>query len=355
MRGLAAWWVVLYHVHETLPEGMPAPLLRLLASGYLAVDLFFVLSGFVIALAHAGEFRRPGWPATRRFLGLRLARIYPLHAVMLAAFLLNPLAIVLFSAHAAPGPAYAPGYFVQSVFLVQNWGFSGETAWNVPAWSISTEWFAYLLFPGLAWGLARLGGSWRTLAAAGALLLALDLAAGRAGGLGARIEQFGLLRCVLEFAVGLCAFRLWRLGAGPRRRAWAELCLALCLALVAATLALGLPGEALLPAAFALLVLALAERRSLASRLLSWRPLERLGAYSYATYLCHYFVRDWVRFLLLPGFHPAPGRAWLALLAYGVGTAALSVPLHRLVERPGRRIGRRWATRSAGKVEAPGG
>ncbi len=343
--------------------------------GFLAVDLFFVLSGFVISLAHADEFApsaAPRAPLARRFLVLRLARIYPLHAVMLVLFLLNPLALSLFSAQGDPGPRYAPAYFVESLLLVQNWGFAPELAWNVPAWSISTEWFAYLLFPLLAGALLRLARPasatspraipsptrpsppepatlpperrWVPLLLAAALLVALAVAAHAAGGLGGSIERFGLLRCVLEFAVGLCVFRLWRATAPAARRRWAELATLVAVLLVVAWLLLPLLDGAVLPLAFALLVFALAERRSTASRLLSAPLLERVGTYSYATYLCHYFVRDWVRFLLLPAGSLAPGR-WGAVLAYVVATAVLSVPLHRWVEVPGRRLGRRWANR----------
>ena len=97
VRGIAAWWVVLYHFRENLPSRSPEWLLALTAHGYLAVDLFFILSGFVLALNYAESFRGSLAGATN-FYQLRFARIYPLHFVMLMLFLLNPLAIALFSA-----------------------------------------------------------------------------------------------------------------------------------------------------------------------------------------------------------------------------------------------------------------
>ena len=82
IRGIAAWWVVLYHFREHLPSGCPEWLLALTAHGYLAVDLFFILSGFVLALNYAESL--PGDLAgATGFYRLRFARIYPLHFVIL--------------------------------------------------------------------------------------------------------------------------------------------------------------------------------------------------------------------------------------------------------------------------------
>ncbi|MFC7542487.1 acyltransferase family protein [Siccirubricoccus deserti] len=119
IRGLAAWWVVLYHVRELLPPTMPPMLHAALAHGYLAVDLFFMLSGFVISLDYSTQFARLDAGQVRRFLLLRLGRIYPLHLVMLIAFVANPIAIGLFSAAGRVGERYAADYFLLSLLLMQ--------------------------------------------------------------------------------------------------------------------------------------------------------------------------------------------------------------------------------------------
>src|SRR5260221_174467 len=98
IRGLAAWWVVLYHFKEEFPrEFVGTPIFHFVAHGDFAVDLFFELSGFVIALNYASAFRRPTWMQYTKFLILRLARIYPLYIFILLIFLINPLAIALWS------------------------------------------------------------------------------------------------------------------------------------------------------------------------------------------------------------------------------------------------------------------
>src|SRR5438477_8690358 len=208
IRGIAAWWVVLYHFRQYLPTGRPEWLSALTAHGYLAVDLFFILSGFVLALNYAESFRRSLAGATD-FYRLRFGRIYPLHFVMLMLFLLNPLAVALFSA-SGDTSAYGWDYFVLSLFLVQNWGFSTELAWNDPAWSISTEVFAYLFFPLAAMLMGRVimtvGAALLVMVA---LLITLALAAQAEGGsLGFDIPGFGLTRCCLQFLLGMLVWRL---------------------------------------------------------------------------------------------------------------------------------------------------
>src|SRR5438270_10257910 len=76
MRGLAAWWVVLYHFRDEVPQGLFGnALYSVISHGDLAVDFFFELSGFVIALRYAGRFNRPNWTAYKEFLVARTARL----------------------------------------------------------------------------------------------------------------------------------------------------------------------------------------------------------------------------------------------------------------------------------------
>ena len=83
-RGLAAWLVVLYHIRAAIP-GLPPFAEALLAKGYLAVDLFFILSGFVLWISWGDRFARDGRAAAMPFIKKRIARVWPLHAAVLAA------------------------------------------------------------------------------------------------------------------------------------------------------------------------------------------------------------------------------------------------------------------------------
>ncbi len=336
IRGIAAWWVVLYHFREAIPAWVPDCFKAIAGQGYLAVDLFFQLSGFVIALNYAHQFQTLSASGVGNFLLRRLARIYPLHAVMLVAYLATPLAILLLSSHGALGERFGLGYFVMSACLVQNWGFTSGLDWNVPAWSISTEWFAYLLFPLLAWASARyLAGSWRALAAAAALFALLGGAAFLTGsGLGGDIPRFGLWRCVLQFSAGTM---LWLIVSRYPAEGW-RLSLASVISLLGlSSFALWTaPNFVAVPISFCALIYVLTNSSAWPSRLLRWRVLERAGIVSYSTYLSHYLVKEWVKFALVrPGI-----PAGLPLLVFIVLVIFASRFLYARVEEPGRQLWR---------------
>jgi len=331
IRGLAAWWVVLYHFNEMIPEWIPDILLAFIRQGYLAVDLFFILSGFILGLNYGERFRN-GLAGTAEFYWHRVARIYPLHLAMLMLFLLNPLALSLFSTSRDIAD-FPPDYFLMSLLLVQNWGFTTQLAWNVPAWSISTEVFAYILFPLAALAIGRWVRSTGTVIVGMlAVMVILALAAGMVGGsLGDDIPRFGLTRCCLEFLLGMLVWRLRALvGFATAPASAVALLAAAVLCLAYATLPLR--DALVMPAAWTLLVLGLADRGTGLARLMEARWLELLGLVSYATYLSHFFIRSWVKFLLLrPG---VPEE--VALLAYLILVAIASILFYRWVELPGR-------------------
>lgn len=90
LRGLAALWVVLYHdSHQYFPNLHPENVTNLLDKGYLAVDLLFMLSGFMMTHVHHGTFARESASGYWDFLKARIARLYPLHLVILFLFLAN--------------------------------------------------------------------------------------------------------------------------------------------------------------------------------------------------------------------------------------------------------------------------
>ena len=346
LRGAAAWWVVAYHMRELVPPGTLGG--AFVHRGSFAVDLFFVLSGFVIGLAYGDVFARGcGVRDHARFLGLRLARVYPVHLVMLGLFLTVPLALVA-TGREVDGCRYSGEAFVQSALLVQNWGWGRCFVWNVPAWSISTELAAYLVFPWVAAALVRAGrGGGVALATAGLGLLLLCWGLGEVtGGLARNTPRYGLWRCLSE-----CALGTWVWVAAGR---WRVPSMALLVGSAALALAYALgaaSAQAALPGCFGLLVWGLSQTRPAAGGL-GWRALLWLGEVSFSTYMVHFLVREWVRMGLLgrvPDGVVVGAYLGLVLLA--------SAALHAVVERPGRRWGRaavaRW-TRPAGALAGGG-
>lgn len=328
-RGLAAWLVVLYHIRLSI-AGLPSSVLAVFGKGYLAVDFFFLLSGFVIALTWTE--RLGGWAQTRRFWWKRVARVYPLHLVMLGVAV--ALALLLASTGRADARVFPPAELPLHLLLLQNWGFTDALSWNNPAWSISAEAVAYLLFPLFAllvdwrrWpGIAVLGGIGTLLAG----LYGVMTLSGAAT-LGIDIPHLGLPRCLCEFLAGTGLADLWR-----RWRARPLLPAILCAAVAAGggVLTRHLPETATVPATFAAALLALALTAGQPRNPLEWAPLHYLGRISYATYLSH-----WLLFFAFKlAFVSDPLAVPPALIAlYLLLVLATSIALYHLIELPAQR------------------
>ncbi len=131
--------------------------------GRLGVDLFFALSGFILTHTY---LRRLG-PAVRvrgtvDFWWLRLARIYPVHIVMLFIAGGAVVAQAKVTGESLDRDWLNPIDFAKNLFLVQEWGPEPQRGWNFVAWSLSMEWLAYLVFPLLVlllWFLHRTRGN----------------------------------------------------------------------------------------------------------------------------------------------------------------------------------------------------
>lgn len=333
IRGIAAWLVVLYHIRLSLAGIVPESLIAAMAKGYLAVDLFFILSGFVLWYNYADRLGEGGIGEAGTFLWRRIARIWPLHAVVLTLFVLLALALA-FTGRSTAG--YPVAELPLHILLIQNWGMTPELSWNHPAWSISTELAAYLLFP-----LAVVALRWRQLptpaliALIAALALAIHLLFALRGhdNLGEEIVRLGLWRCLLEFAMGNLLCLLWLRWRGLRLRApGAALA---CAAVVAVAWGLGLPETAFVPAAFATGLLALALSRGPLVRALGGAVPRYLGEISYSTYLAHYLL--FIVFKLL--FVDASLQiGWGGLAGFLALVLAASVALYHLVEKPAQRL-----------------
>ena len=319
-RGIAAWLIVLYHIRLSI-AGLPRWAAAVLDKGYLAVDFFFLLSGFVIWLTWHDRLRAGDRATIVRFLQKRIARIWPLHLAMLAVAVMLALAL---AAAGRSDPVFPFAELPLHLLLVQNWGFTRELHWNDPAWSISCELAAYLLFPLLVRWL-----DWRHLPAgvllviAVMLLLAIHVVMADQPALGTDIPRFGLVRCLCEFGTGTIIAALWLRGAG-------RAALPVSLALLAAW-RLGAVETLVVPAALAALLLALAR----STFLLQGRAIHWLGEISYATYLSHYLLWKIVK-LAFVADPTAVSPVLIAIYLLLVLTA--SAILYRGVERPAQRL-----------------
>jgi peptidoglycan/LPS O-acetylase OafA/YrhL len=350
LRGVAALVVVLFHMMARWPTHLHA--LPFMQGGYLSVDVFFVLSGFVIA--HAYGERLPGSPrAVATFLGRRWLRIYPLHFAMLA--LLLALETAKLAAQWRGGHPDVPPFagnndvtgLAENALMIQSWVGTPRLGWNAPSWSLSAEAGAYLIFAAAAWaGLMRRSAVLAACAGAGILILAavawrqdtLDLT-----------HRAGLVRCFAGFAVGVFLERLHHLGRLPPGIARLQVPAAVTLVVLAG---IGHGWLVLAAPTIALLVASLCADEGPLAGLLRTSPLQFLGRISYSLYLVQVPLLM-VTESVLKALHLRTSAldAWtgdgigLVYLAALVATATLT---YRVIERPARR-----SLRSAGPPPQP--
>ena len=190
LRGLAAVWVALHHAE--LGWSLPASrtLHDVLLFGQLAVDVFFILSGFIMARV----YRDLRWPGAGRFALRRLSRIYPLHVSVMLALALS----ALLSERFRSGSTHPWGDFLPDLLLL-NPLLQRPPAWNPPSWSAGVELCCYLLFLPLAFLLRRLP---RPALLAFALIAAVSAAAVQARFAGTTVGIGALLRGLSGFTLG---------------------------------------------------------------------------------------------------------------------------------------------------------
>lgn len=355
VRFFLALGVVLFHLQLTW-TWPTQDYTGLIERARLGVDVFFILSGFVLAYVYARQVEE-GRYSHRRFLIARLARIYPAHLAVLVFMVAIALAAL------AMGETFDPARYsllglLQTALLIHAWTPTDTPIeWNGPSWSLSAEWGAYLLFPIFAWlGVKLRGRPLVLLVIAAGLFAGLD-AAYRAvfGDLLTHAEfNVGVLRILPTFLAGVALHHLSaRLSPTPR--------IAVLAALAATLVLIGLmhvsADERLVVAAAAGLVLALA----LVSKARADGPLAApwllfLGEASYAIYLFHLpMIVLWknARAVLLGGdsAYAMPMAEAAALIGVIVVGGSL---IHALLERPARIwIRRRFLDRPASLVASP--
>lgn len=337
MRFFAAMWVVAYHFTPSLGLGMPP----LIAKGYLGVELFFVLSGFILSHVYMEAFGDHRFRYLD-FLWARLARIFPVHLVTLAGLGAVVIAASLVGVNAGEH-VLAWASLPAQLTLTQAWGLGLTGGWNHPSWSISAEWFAYLTFPAFAlliWPLR----SRPKLAVLLAMILVVGLNIGfqRVAGfpLTKATIAWGALRIVPCFALGCAIWLLWRSDFIRSPRVTGAVVLGSVAAVVACALA-GAP-DWLSVCLFGVLILSLGSLASTGSKLLTAPLWVYLGEVSFAVYMVcipwQLVFENGARKLLGLNGETLPPLLWGVLFA---GVVPVAMIVHHLVERPAREAMRR--------------
>jgi peptidoglycan/LPS O-acetylase OafA/YrhL len=303
LRAIAVVPVVLFHAH--------APFM---AGGFVGVDVFFVISGFLITRLLAADIAADRFSLVQ-FYERRVRRIWPAFLAVVAAtsivatFLLMPGALVEFAHSVLSSTVFASNilFYLETDY----WSAPAHTKPLLHTWSLSVEEQFYIVFPLLLWGLFKLERAWTTRirVVLGVLAVVSLIACVVATGARSADDEAGAA------AFYLAPFRAWELLAGAllalevlpplRRRLWRELAAAAGLIAIGVAVfsfddGTAFPGAAaLLPVVGAsLIVYAGQGGDSLVARALSRRPVVFVGHISYSLYLWHWpclvFVGLWV-------------------------------------------------------------
>ncbi len=352
VRFFAALWVVLFHWRTTWAVDVDR-YTGLLESGRYGVDIFFVLSGFVLAHVYFRKVEARQFDYGK-FLVARLARIYPLHIAVFGFVGLMVVVSAMLGIATEKG-MFPLGHILPNVLLIQAWGFTPGATWNVPAWSISAEWFAYLMFPLFALlGLRFARRPFLGLALGLLLFFAFDrLYLALIGSpLPSATDNLGILRIVPEFLIGFMLYLIGR-RTSPLPR-WLRNG-GLALTILALVLAAHWRLDARLIALLSIpLVYDLAELSKITPAKL-WRfdPTIYLGRVSYSIYLLHvpFFMAVYNVMQDLLGWVDGPlsTPVMLAVLAVFL---PVSMASYHLVETPARVHVRYWGERLVEAVRA---
>jgi peptidoglycan/LPS O-acetylase OafA/YrhL len=329
LRGIAAFVVVMFHV------ALGAQL-RLFSAGYLGVDAFFILSGFVLAHVHADKFNNwhPGIYIS--FLKARVARIYPLHLFMLCVVAAAISSLPwLRSSYIDADQRFGLSCFVASALLIQNWFHWMPGCWNTPSWALSALWFAYLIFPAVLFLTQCARRPMTSIFLAGLCLLGFSLVMLLKGVSSVDVTgTSGMVRMAAEFCCGCFLYRAVRTGL-KRLPAIADIVAVIVL------LASAVAGtDFICVFAIALIVLLAAQERGPIALVLATPLAVFLGEISYSVYLVHWIVLQVANRIaakiMLEGIGFAIWNAGVIALILAISTVT-----YRFIEIPARAFGRK--------------
>jgi peptidoglycan/LPS O-acetylase OafA/YrhL len=366
LRGLAIFLVILYHYIGNPPHGTSHSLLSrigtILGQGATGVDLFFVLSGFLIGGILLRTRESPRY--YRTFYLRRFHRIIPLYYGWIILFGLLWFAARKWNGAVATDFRTVTPYWAYFLFI-QNY-FFGSTAvqayWLIPTWSLAVEEQFYLLAPPLVRNLSR-GGLTKLLA--GVVVLSLAFRFYMSVAYGVQHGSWGIFAAYFwtpsradDLALGVLTAIVW---SSPQSKLWIQrnvkyfytALVAFAAALLAMLYWLVMPssfvaatfGRSVYGLLFvSLLLVLLADRGSFLASAFRWSPLRELGKVSYCVYIIHGAV-IWTMFRFLwhtePSFDSWPAIG-ISLAAFFV-TIALAEFSWRFFEHPLIRRGHRYS------------
>jgi peptidoglycan/LPS O-acetylase OafA/YrhL len=347
LRGIAAIIITIHHFSIALVPSWGQAIetqTKLMKNCYLCVDLFFILSGFILSHVYINHFQKNiDFKSYKSFLTSRFARIYPLHIFTLLVFVgLEFIKLAYYQWRSNTNPnllvgidppftgAYDPPSILTNILLLQAIDYKTPplfdivTYWNQPSWSISAEFAIYLIFPFLLLLVMRKRNfSLGLIGVAAFLAVCWVLKSGNLNHSGIP----SLIRCSSECILGIISYKIYKKGLFQK---WLEQDWLANLALLGILLTMHF-GWIFLPLIFplcCLLILCWGTNKGMLGNFLSSKPMVFLGTISYSLYLVHWFLQELFKFIWQAKFHRVFDMGWnfyqsSAIVTIGLGISIL--------------------------------
>lgn len=214
LRGIASLWVGLHHAIISFKH-MNTHSLKILSviayKGWLGVDLFFILSGFILAYAYQNKVLTFNWQHLWDFFVNRLIRILPVHFFVMLTFGGIVAFLIKVKIFKDVSEQFTLNNFLEQFFLLHGIGLFFPQGWNVPTWSISSELLAYSLFPLFFLVAVRINSIWKEISSlififVGTVILGWFLNNGTKFMLDYHLTS---VRVLSEFLMGILLYRLY--------------------------------------------------------------------------------------------------------------------------------------------------
>ncbi|MCC8996342.1 MAG: acyltransferase [Nitrosomonas sp.] len=346
LRGWAALMVVFVHFRSFLHSSIdPDEFTFFLYKGYLWVDFFFILSGFVMAYVYDIEHpKRYSMYDAMHYLIARIARIYPLHLITLVATVLFFILLALINwslgeeaCCVLDDSLRTAESLVANLVLIHAWGMFDWVTWNFPSWSLSAEFFCYLIFATLL----TIDSDKRKLVLVallcmGALFYCLCIAASNDVNENFRLS---IVRAASAFTIGMILFIGRKAISTLSDRCLTFIQITACITLflvlhvgLADVLAIGL---------MALIVLTTWEDRGFLCQCLHARYIHTLGLLSFSIYMWHYLIKfiakqDWENLTGIPVQSSVTGSLLFVACMIGL-VMPIAICSYRYLEIPTRK------------------
>jgi peptidoglycan/LPS O-acetylase OafA/YrhL len=384
LRGIAALLTVVFHVDIILSIFFGGGLVDskktfLLSHMYVMVDFFFVLSGFILCYVYAQNFKDSVYRQSfKKFTIARFARVYPLHLFSLLLTTLFLFLLHQWRAEVSPAIDVENSFysFITNLFLLQSMNLHEWFTFTHASWSISTEWWMYMLFPFLVAPFIKLSKFGRlvifALCIAGYLLIGYILvplvtvpeALSFLRPSGAQpfnlnvAYQYGFFRCLFGFVIGMTIYFGYKENWAKQLFASGYTFLSLLLGLMLC-LHFGVP-DIFTVLFFPFILLSAAYGNKNMNAILTTKPLQRLGDWSFSIYLLHqpflyqgaiFFGNPDKTGIMIPKLNMI--TSWLICIIFIIFILFLSYLSYSFIELPVRNlINKKWGRQKVHRIHS---